>query len=351
MCTAQHIKNTWPHSASSLSRHHSRTKELSPVKIHLVGSGHSSVAPQMSSHLAELIQFIQVNLLAAQQRTLTCLGSSLSWLLAVQQRTLTYLGWSSSSWLLAAQQWAPTYLASSLSWLLAAQQQSSHLSGLLIVMVTGCTTTELSPIWPPHCHGYWLHNNRALTYLASSLSWLLAAQQQSSHLSGLLIVMVTGCTTAELSPVWPPHCHGYWLHNNRALTYLASSLSWLLAAQQQSSHLSGLLIVMVTGCTTTELSPIWADPHRHGYWLHNKRGPLLLEFILLDLVTVLDAHTKKEYPTCLSSSSSSRSRFWLCTIRRSCACRITGILVSISTVRASSDNSSPSFYGNRIRDH
>ena len=296
MCTAQHIKNTWPHSASSLSRHHSRTIELSPVKIHLVGSGHSSVAPQMSSHLAELIQFIQVNLLAAQQRTLTCLGSSLSWLLAVQQRTLTYLGWSSSSWLLAAQQWAPTYLA-------------------------------------------------------SSLSWLLAAQQQSSHLSGLLIVMVTGCTTTELSPIWPPHCHGYWLHNNRALTYLASSLSWLLAAQQQSSHLSGLLIVMVTGCTTTELSPIWADPHRHGYWLHNERGPLLLEFILLDLVTVLDAHTKKEYPTCLSSSSSSRSRFWLCTIRRSCACRITGILVSISTVRASSDNSSPSFYGNRIRDH
>ena len=289
MCTAQHIKNTWPHSASSLSRHHSRTKELSPVKIHLVGSGHSSVAPQMSSHLAELIQFIQVNLLAAQQRTLTCLGSSLSWLLAVQQRTLTYLGWSSSSWLLAAQQWAPTYLASSLSWLLAAQQQSSHLSGLLIVMVTGCTTTELSPIWPPHCHGYWLHNNRALTYLASSLSWLwlhnnraltylasslswlLAAQQQSSHLSGLLIVMVTGCTTTELSPVWPPHCHGYGLHNNRALTCLASSLSWLRAAQQQSSHLSGLLIVMVTGCTTTELSPIW-PPHCHGYWLHNNRA-------------------------------------------------------------------------------
>ena len=253
MCTAQHIKNTWPHSASSLSRHHSRTKELSPVKIHLVGSGHSSVAPQMSSHLAELIQFIQVNLLAAQQRTLTCLGSSLSWLLAVQQRTLTYLGWFS------------------LSWLLAAQQQSSHLSGLLIVMVTGCTTTELSPIWPPHCHGYWLHNNRALTYLASSLSWLLAAQQQSSHLSGLLIVMVTGCTTTELSPIWPPHCHGYGLHNNRALTCLASSLSWLLAAQQQSSHLSGLLIVMVTGCTTTELSPIW-PPHCHGYWLHNNRA-------------------------------------------------------------------------------
>ena len=156
----------------------------------------------------------------------------------------------------------------------------------------------------------------------------------SSHLSGLiLIVMVTGCTTSS------SHLTGLIL------------IIMVTSCTTMSSHLSGLLIVMVTGCTTTELSPICADPPHHGYWLHNRRGPLLLEFILLDLVTVLDAHTKKEYPTCLSSSSSSRSRFWLCTIRRSCACRITGILVSISTVRASSDNSSPSFYGNRIRDH
>ena len=150
----------------------------------------------------------------------------------------------------------------------------------------------------------------------------------SSH----LIVMVTGCTTSS------SHLTGLIL------------IIMVTSCATMSSHLSGLLIVMVTGCKT-ELSPTCTDPHHHGYWLHNKRGPLLLEFILLDLVTVLDAHQKKEYPTCFSSSSSSRSRFWLCTIRRSCACRITGILVSISTVRASSDNSSPSFYGNRIRDH